>query len=179
MSSHEKEAPSMQSLFLRHAQDLRRFLSRHLKNASDVDDCLQDTFIRIWHQETRGKLREDARGYLFTTALNLARNKRRSDRARQSDKHVELSENGEILCSREEESDFYWKEALRLVDAELKNLRPSTRMVFLMHYAEHLAFDQIATQLGISKRTVEREIVRALDHIKTVLGNVFGDIAND
>ncbi len=168
----------MEALFLRYADDLRRFLGRYLKNTADVDDCAQEAFLNVWQQEKRGHLRDDARGYLFTTALNVVRDKHRRDQVRQREQHVGLSEDSETLRSREEESDLYWRETVRLIESELKNLKPSTRRVFLMHHVEHLSFTQIAARLGISTRTVERDMVRALDHIKTTLGDVFKDIVN-
>jgi len=171
--------PRLHELFHRYADDLRRFLRGFLKNRADAEDCLQETFLNIWQQEARGNLREDARGYIFTTALNLARNKHRYEKARHRDRHVELSQNADDVCSRERETDFYWREGVRLVEAELRYLKSSTRMVFLLHYVEQMPLDEIATQLGISKRTAQREIVRALDHLNGALGAIFVDITKD
>lgn len=173
------QAGHLEALFQRYANDLRRFLRRHLRNAADIEDCTQEAFLAVWQQGARGGLREDIRGYLFTTALNIVRDKRRREVVRQQDFHVPLSDIDKPLRSSERETDHYWKEGLRLVEGELKNLRPSTRKVFLMHHVEQLTFTQIAVRLGVSTRTVEREIVRALDHMKTALGSVFKDIASD
>jgi len=169
----------MEALFSRYAKDLKRFLSRYLKNNADVDDCTQEAFLHVWQREQQGDLRADLRGYLFTTALNVVRDKRRREQVRQINFHVDLSENSDSLRSREQESDFYWKEALRLIEDELSNLRPSTRKVFLMFHVEHLSYEQIAGRLGISSRTVEREMERAVDHLKSALGGVIRDIANN
>jgi len=169
----------LQNLFQRYADDLRRFLTGLLNNRADAEDCLQETFLNIWQQEARGNLREDARGYIFTTALNLARNKHRYEKARLRDRHVELSQNADDVCSREKEADLYWREGVRLVERELNSLKTSTRMVFLLHYVEQLSLDEIAAQLGISKRTAQREIVRALDHLNGALGAIFTDITRD
>lgn len=173
------QSAKLESLFARYANDLRRFLGRRLRNSADIDDCTQEAFLNVWQQGLRGGLREDVRGYLFTTALNIVRDKRRREVVRQQDFHIPLSDMSEPLRSSDEESDHYWKEGLRLVESELKNLRPSTRKVFLMHHVEHLSFPQIAARLGVSTRTVEREIVRALDHMQSALGSAFRDIAND
>jgi DNA-directed RNA polymerase specialized sigma24 family protein len=43
-------------------------------------------------------------------------------------------------------------------------LRPSTRTVFLLHHVERLTYAQIARKQGVTTRTVEREMARALSH---------------
>ena len=162
----------LEEIILLYENDLRRFLAKHLRNIADVDDCLQETFLKVWLRAQRSGLREDIRGYVFTTALNVARDKRRRDQVRRRDLHTELSDSTESLRSGEVEDDFYWMEALRLMERELKKLRPSTRKVFLMYHLEHKTYVKIASELGISVRTVEREIARALEHMNSVLGSV-------
>lgn len=178
MAFYAKPASGVAAQFLRYADELKRFLGRRLQNPADVDDCLQEVFVNVWQQSLRGGLKEDLRGYLFTTALNVVRAKKRHEVSRKRDFHSSLSESDLQLHSNEEEADHYWKEGLRLVEHELGNLRPSTRDVFLMHHVEHLTFPEIARRLGVSTRTVEREMARALDHLNAVLGDIFKDIAN-
>ena len=56
--------------FASYYRELGQFLRRYIRTPQDVDDCLQETFLRVWRQEQQGTLKDDARGYLFTTALN-------------------------------------------------------------------------------------------------------------
>ncbi|MEI9987592.1 MAG: sigma factor [Aliidongia sp.] len=58
--------------FASHYRELGQFLRRYVHTPHEVDDCLQETFLRVWRQEQQGTLKDDARGYLFTTALNIA-----------------------------------------------------------------------------------------------------------
>lgn len=160
----------LEDIVLLYEHDLRRFLARQLRNSSDIDDCLQEIFLKIWTH--RHDLHGDVRGYVFTVALNVVRDKRRRDQVRHQNMHTELSDSIESVRSGEVEDDFYWMEALRLMEAELKKLRPSTRKVFLMYHLEHKTYAQIASETQVSVRTVEREIARALQHMNTVLGNV-------
>lgn len=69
------------------------------------------------------------------------------------------------------EDQLYWTEAVRLMESELQALRPSTRNIFLKYHLEHKTYADIANELGISVRTVEREIARAMQHMTAVLGN--------
>ena len=164
-------------LFARHRDELRRFLGCYLKNRSDIDDCVQETFYNIWRQEVRGSLRDDARGYLFTTAMNVVRDLYRRNRARGGTNQEPLSEDLDPLRSIDDGNDFLFsREGLRLVEAELLNLRPSTRKVFLLYHVKHMSFDEIARHQGTSTRTVEREMARALTHLQATLGETVRDL---
>jgi RNA polymerase sigma factor (sigma-70 family) len=87
------------ALYERHGDELRRFLGSYLRNRNDIDDCIQETFFNIWRQEIRGALREDTRGYLFTTAMNVARDIYRRGRARKETQQEPLSEYIESIRS--------------------------------------------------------------------------------
>jgi RNA polymerase sigma factor (sigma-70 family) len=165
------------ALYERHGDELRRFLGSYLRNRNDIDDCIQETFVNIWRQEIRGALREDTRGYLFTTAINVARDIGRRGRARKETQQEPLSEYEDTIRSTDDGDRLLSsREGLRLVENELANILPSTRKVFLLHHVMHMSFDEISRHLGVSTRTVEREMARALAHLQTVLGETVKEI---
>lgn len=148
-----------------------------LRNGTDIDDCIQETFINVWRQEVRGTLREDTRGYLFTTAMNVARDIGRRGRARKESRQEPLADHADLIRSADDGDRLLSsRECLRLVESELANIRPSTRQVFLLHHVRQMAFDEIARHLGVSTRTVEREMARALAHLQTALGDTIKDL---
>jgi RNA polymerase sigma-70 factor (ECF subfamily) len=130
----------------------------------------------MWRQESRGALREDIRGYLFTTAMNVVRDFWRRDRARHTNDHIELSDSLESVRSIGAEKTLAEREAVRMIEVQLGKLRPSTRAVFLLHHVEHLTCEEIAARLKISVRTVERELARALDSCRSALGGIMADL---
>jgi RNA polymerase sigma factor (sigma-70 family) len=165
------------ALYERHGDELRRFLGSYLRNRSDIDDCIQETFFNIWRREIRGTLREDTRGYLFTTAMNVARDICRRGRARKETQQEPLSDYTHSIRSTDDGDRLLSsREGLRLVENELSQIRPSAREVFLLYHVTHMSFDEIARHLGISTRTVEREMARALAHLQTVLGKTVEEI---
>ncbi|MBX7201056.1 MAG: RNA polymerase sigma factor [Rhodospirillaceae bacterium] len=176
MPSDDAQAARFGLFFSRYDRELRRFLGNYLSDKSDVDDCVQESFLNLWRQEAKGTLREDPRGYLFITARNVIRDFKRKMRVRHSDHHVPLSEDLHGLRSVENETALSHREGLRLIEAQLEGLRPSTRLVFLLHYVEMLPFDDIAKRLGVTTRTVEREMARALEHCRAALAGASKDI---
>ena len=170
---------SLENIIQLYGDELRRFLAKYLSIFADIEDCSQETFLKVWLKVQQGGVQGNLRGYLFTTALNVVRDKRRRDRVRHRNRHVELSDavldlSDSTLGLRriQVEDECYWMEALRLIEAELKNLQPTTRKVLLMCHLERKTYSEIASELGISVRTVEREIWRALEHMRKSVGNV-------
>ena len=179
MPSEDTQTARFGLFFSRYDRELRRFLSNYLSDKSDVDDCVQESFLNLWRQEARGTLRDDPRGYLFITARNVIRDFKRKMRVRHIEQHVPLSEELDAARSVENETTLMHREGLRLIEAQLATLRSSTRLVFLLHYVELLSFDEIAKRLGISTRTVEREMSRALEHCRVSLGSASKDILSE
>jgi DNA-directed RNA polymerase specialized sigma subunit, sigma24 homolog len=55
---------------------------------------------------------------------------------------------------------------IRRVERAIARLPKRTREVFMMHRFDDLGYDRIAHRLGISKKAVEREMVRGLRAIR-------------
>lgn len=176
MASERSHTARFDFLFSKYEQEVRAFFRAYLPNKADVEDCTQETFLNMWRQESRGTLREDVRGYLFTTAKNVIRDFWRRDRVRHINDHIELSDSLEAVRSIGAEKTLAEREAIRLIEAQLGQLRPSTRAVFLLHHVEHLTCEEIASRLKVSVRTVERELARALDSCKVALGGIMADL---
>lgn len=150
--------------FRRHAKELGKFLRSHLSNDQDVDECMQETMLKAWRVEQRGKLQEETPGFLFSTALNVVRDHRRRAKSRHENAHEDLPEAGLEVGTPGVESFAYWKQGVHELQDSLKDLRPSTRSIFLLYHVENLSYLDIANRLGITTRTVEREMARALAH---------------
>ena len=178
MPPEESGPPRIGLLFVEYHDDLRRFLTPYVRNTTDIEDCIQQAFLNIWRQEERGTLGQDLRGYIFTSVLNAARNFFKRDKNRQK-YVVPLSDETDADSSIDIEKVIFEREGLKLLEDELQKLKSSTRSVFLMYHVENKSFEEIAQRLGISTRTAEREMARALKHLRATLGPVFEDLGNE
>jgi RNA polymerase sigma factor (sigma-70 family) len=146
------------ALYQRHRRSLLWYLTRLTPNRADAEEIAQEAFVRLLgaqHLETEPSR---ARNYLFATATNLARDNYRRRAARGEGAHVALDdvqlEADEPLPERFIDAE----RGCRVVDSALRSLQPRPRQAFLLYVHEELTYERIALKLGVSKKTIERDI---------------------
>jgi RNA polymerase sigma factor (sigma-70 family) len=145
-------------LYQRHRRSLLWYLMRLIANRADAEDVAQEAFVRLLGAPHLEADLSRARNYLFATATNLARDNFRRRSARAEGAHVVLDD---VQLEADEplpESCIDAERGCRLVDSALRSLPPRPRQAFLMYVHEELTYERIALSLGVSKKTIERDI---------------------
>jgi RNA polymerase sigma factor (sigma-70 family) len=150
----------VQQLFERYRRPLLRYLSGLLGRRADAEDVLQEAYARMLAVSELDDEPSRARAYLFKIATNLAYDRFRARKCMLDDAG-EATELGDPHGTPDEIVDF--EQGLEAVRSALLGLRPRCRQVFVLRAAEELSYEAIAARLGVSKRTVEREMKHALD----------------
>ncbi|BBL34138.1 putative RNA polymerase sigma factor FecI [Nitrosomonas stercoris] len=146
-------------LYNNHHGWLQKWLYCKLGNTFDAADIAQDVFIRILTRRHPPQI-EKPRAYLSSIARGLV-----VDHWRRR----ELEQTWlEILATLPEpeaptpESRLIFLETLIEIDRVLDSLKPAVRTAFLLAQIDGLSCPQIASQLNVSRATVERYIAKAL-----------------
>ena len=153
-------------LFKEYAPAVRAFLLRRLGNREDAQEATQEVFLHLWRQECKGRLESGARAYLFAAADNMAKDWRRRAKARASDRHEPLGQR-EFTAPIPDCADVaHWRGALKTIVECMQELSPDTQRIFLLYHGSRLSYTEVAMQLGITARTVERHMAQAIAHCK-------------
>src|SRR5712664_1444481 len=122
---------------------LVRFLYRKVWNAERAEDLAQEAFARALVHKP-----ENARGWLFIVAANMARDEAR--RAARERRHLTLltAEPEAVHGSPEEEIDADTR--AKRVRAALEQLTPRDREALLL-WDSGLSYDEIAAQTGLAR----------------------------
>lgn len=148
--------------------DLRRLLERKLGDAEEASEVAQDTFEKLLRQAEREEIR-DVRRLAFTVANRLALDVLRRRRVR--GRHLEHDETlGEAAGGDDPKRLLIGREELQAVQRALTALPAKTRHVFLLHRFESFSYVEIARQLGLSPKSVEYHMSRALAAITAAVG---------
>jgi RNA polymerase sigma factor (sigma-70 family) len=149
--------------------ELRVWLRRRLGtlNAHDADDLVQEAFARIWG--TDFSTVRNGRAYLYTTVRHLL-----AEYARRS-RIVQIELLGEIdssnILSEEPGPDrrVGARQELDRLKMIVASLPTQCRRTFELCKFEGLSHRDIAQRMGLSKKTIENHLTRALARIGEVL----------
>lgn len=136
---------------------LIRFLSRRWRNQKDVEDLLQDVYMRVY-EAAQKELPHPARPFVFTVARNLLINRSRREHvvAIQSVADVDL-----LNVFDEEpgpERNVMAREELVRLQEALDQLPPRAREAVILRKIEGLSRREIAERMGITEQTVNRHL---------------------
>ena len=108
------------------------------------------------------------RALMFRAATNLAydRFRQRQSRGRHDDGELSVLPDEKPTAERV----VALEQALRVVERTLLGLPARCRQVFLLRASHECSYEEIAERLGVSKRTVEREMQAALEACQRALG---------
>lgn len=138
---------------------LYRFLWLKVRNIQQAEDLVQETFLRFW--KARGQLRDESRVevYLFRIAANLA-----ADFFRQrTPSHAPLAaETGLWHALQTDESVHELEQLSQAVAAIVATLPEGPATAFLLSRYEDMTYERIAEVMGLSIKTVEKHIGKAL-----------------
>lgn len=153
--------------FKNHAKPLRNFLFYKFGNLDQAEDATQDAFIKLWQNCADVPL-EKAKSYLYTLANNsslnvIAHQKVVLNYTKSSNHTDKTNENPEFLL---EEQQFKTK-----LLAAIENLNETQRVAFLMHRIDGKKYAQIADELNLSVKAVEKRIHLALIELRKEFKN--------
>lgn len=147
----------------RHEGALRRFVGSRIGGDADVDDIVQEVFVRF-ARRSPGEAIERLEAYLFQTAHNLIRDRARHRQVRR-DAATEAEDASAAQTPISPEQTLIDRQTLALVRQALADLPERTRNVFLLHRVDGLRHQDIASALNMSLSTVEKDVRRAMAHL--------------
>lgn len=142
--------------FLSSESTLRRYISRFVYRPEDIDDMIQETFLRAYKAADEREI-DYPKAYLFRVAKSVAVRELTRKSAQVTDymEEAKLEEHStQALLEEEVEAN----EKVRLYCKAIAELPPQCRKVFLMRKYQGLSHKEIARQLNISVGAVEKQV---------------------
>jgi RNA polymerase sigma factor (sigma-70 family) len=161
----------------RYYDRLVRFFRNRSSSVEDAADLAQDTFARL--SSTDFRRIEKPVSFLFTTALNLLRDRARSAEVRHAALTVPAEEMQLICPAPQAERVLDGELRMRVLEAALLELSPKCRAVFVLFHFDGISQRDIANQLRISVSMVEKYVKQALHHCGKRLNDLNPEAANN
>lgn len=144
-------------------------LSAYLRSPDAAAEALHETYVKLRSQPPITDLRQP-RAYLYRMAINLVLNSRRKD-IRTVTKVMSEFEALPDGAPDPERSALAIREMEQMF-AALHALSPRSRAIFLARWRDEKTNEEIATTLGIHKRSVQKDLARTELHLRAMLGRL-------
>ena len=149
--------------FLENEPAIRRYLARFSDQAHDIDEIVQETFLRGFSAEMRRDIQEP-KAYLFQIARNVALERKRKNQRAPIQAIEDLGGSDLIIDEKQLAADEWLdgRRKLTMFAMAVAKLPPQCRKAFLLRRVEGLRYKQIANRMNISVSAVEKHVATGI-----------------
>lgn len=148
-----------------------RVLTRRLGSPEQAEETLQEAFIQF-ERAARTQTISNADAFLMQTALNLAVDRIRQDASRRKRERrwADATYAGTpgadyVDGAPAPDRALMAKDELARVAHCLQDLSPTVRTAFILHKVRGMSHSETAGEMGLSKSTIEKHIMKAMKHL--------------
>lgn len=152
-------------LFEKHWEKAYSEAYKRLRNQDNAKDIVQEIFVHIWVKRQKLKIK-NLPAYLHISI----RNKVINFVARQKPIHPFFDHFDNIAEKNSPaDVDLLSKEFFKSYEALLNSLPSKRQIIFRLHYQEDLSTKEISKRLGVTKKTVQNQLGKAINTLKVTL----------
>jgi len=151
------------AIFRAHYAHLVAFAQSMLRDRAPAEDVAQEVMLELWRRRGELAIQDSLRAYLLRATRNRALNQlrhanvqRRAEPHLVTDEAVPATGAGELVAT----------ELRQAITRAVAELPPACREVFELSRGRGLRYAEIASTLGISVKTVESQMGKALKHLR-------------
>lgn len=148
---------------------LMAFFLRRVNDHAEAEDLTQEVFSRIAAQPDMAMRSGSA--YLFQIAANLLRDRARRQQVRRNYRETLGQIEGETVELIDPFRVTAARSSIAALRAALDELDPTTSAIFALYRLEYMNKDVIAESFGITVRTVEKHLTKAMVRLTARLGD--------
>lgn len=154
-------------IFRKYYESLCRYASSFRLDKSECEELVQELFFKIWQNRKSISITNSVSSYLYSSLRNMIINKVKHEKIKSEYAAYKKHTSDNIYINNETETS----ELEILINKSIEDLPTECKKVFKLSRYEGLKYREIAQQLNISEKTVENQIIKALQRLRTVLSN--------
>jgi RNA polymerase sigma-70 factor (family 1) len=159
---------ALSEFYKRYWQPLYVSVNNILKDRQSCEDVIQEVFIKLWDKRESIEIQISVKAYLFASCRYEVFRLIKSQKVREDifdGLHERLHEPSAY-------GSLEHKELLQQINSIVAQLPDKCREVYKLSREENLSHKEIAERLGISTKTVENHITRALAQLRSSMGGL-------
>lgn len=155
-------------LFRQYYRPLCGYAAGLLSDRDAAEEVVQQLFCRLWEKRESFQLTGSLRSYLFRAVHNAVMNEIKHEKVKQA--HLQHQQH-EQPQQEQPATALRVKELEERIQAAIRQLPEQCRLVFRLSRFEGLSYREIAEVLGISVKTVENQMGKALKTMRIRLAD--------
>lgn len=167
-SIRQGDIKSFEFLFRLHYEPLLSYSITITKSEADSEEVIQDLFYKIWKDRKKLNIKHSISAYLyqsvFHNSLQIVK------RGKLNEKYVRYTLN-QPRQDIDPEEILKYEELNRAFFELMEELPERRRQIFKMNRIQGLKYKEIAEELSISVKTVEKNMTKALQFFRENLGD--------
>jgi RNA polymerase sigma-70 factor (ECF subfamily) len=163
-----QEPWAARALWDRYSPGVRRLMARALGPREDVEDLVQEVFLRVFLRVHTLREATALREFVTSVAIHVLK---WALRRRWVRRKVTLSATGVMPEVVTPGVDAEARDALARCYTILDNLSANERAAFVLRYMEEMTMDEVAGALRVSLSTAKRQLKRAVAKVGRIIGN--------
>ena len=147
-----------------------RFISLFVINEQECEELASDVFVSLWINRLKLADIEDLNSYIFIVAKNKALNhlrNRKIDLVDLDTFQVDAFKNTETTP----ESIYITHETVEALNSAINELPQKTKLAFHLVREDKMKYKEAAVVLGVSIKTIEKQVASAVAKLKEKLSN--------
>ncbi len=142
-----------------------------------TEDIIQETFINIWQNAHKIKVKTSIKSYIFGAAINNALTRLKKEKTNINIDYPAEDDNMFIISSNDDPADqIHYLETRKKVRKAVNNLPPACKAIFIMARHDNMSYKEIASIMNISVKTVDNQLWKAMKILKEELKELLSTV---
>jgi RNA polymerase sigma-70 factor (ECF subfamily) len=153
---------TFERLFKEHFKSLHAYAYTFLRDNEMAEEIVQNVFCRIWEKRDQLKTDGSLKSYLYRSVHNESLNYIKHQKVKAS---FDVYYTGEMQHNEQQQQasvKVMTTELQQHITAAMNELPQQCRTIFQLSRFEQLKYQQIADQMGLSIKTIENQMDKAL-----------------
>lgn len=155
------------TIFSLYYKDLVVFSFSYTRNMEVAEELVQDLFVRLWEKHTSLDITSSLKAFLLKSVQNACFNWIKHHAMVQ--KHSMILAKSMLLADEETEHYILHSDLQNRLNEALEKLPEEQREVFRLNRLDQLRYEDIAQKYGVSIRTIEVRMAKALQFLRKEL----------
>ncbi|TAJ11510.1 RNA polymerase sigma-70 factor [Marinilabiliaceae bacterium JC017] len=161
-------------LFQNYYVPLCLYSMRYLERRDLAEEVVSETFLRLWIKREVIDIKSNVKSYLFQSVYNNSLNflrKFKKEQSLDSIKNDKVSENNSLMIIDDysEQDSLVLKELNEKILIAIQKLPQQAKKVYILKRQQEMKNSEIAQELGLSVKTVEMHMTKALSFLREEL----------